>query len=643
MTMAAMDIDHLLTSMRGMKVELMISCTDLADLDTFTKSDPMCVLFVKSMGKWVEYDRTESIKNTLNPKFERSFVIEFDPRTYQYMRFSIYDIDYNNAKLELQDFVGCVDLNFMDLISAKDTMYTCNKVLRVQESSKPRGTISITSEIMKETRDSVNIHVTARKLDKSKGMFSKKHDVYLEISKELSRDSGNFQPVYRSDVYPKSNKPRWRPFSFNLQKLCNNEWTRNLKISCYRLVPKEGAGQKFEIIGEVSTTLEDLHKKDTTRTDSFITLPLKNPKDQNKHKWDLRIIKFRVDRQHTLIDYLRGGLHLNLMVAIDFTASNGSLNDIYSLHNIRDLDANPYLHILQTVGRVISDCNFDRKVALYGFGAKWNDKEYPSHCFPLSGDKTSPYVRDIEEVIRKYKELLPVLTFSGPTMLAPIIDKAVALEESQNSSKENHIYTVLLVITDGVINDMNNVIKRLIENSHRALSVVFIGVGPADFSLMEHFSDNAGLLKVEKTGKSSERQNTHFLPFSMDVEETDGDKRLKRDVMTALSKQILQYYKNVEPNKPQMRRRDQLNSVPWEAILSTPTVEEEDNLKRSKSRISIMSVKHTKPMCPTCGAAIDVSKTGRNHTTHNVTERHSMYNSTFSIGGNSTFSLGATI
>ncbi|XP_033740155.1 copine-3-like isoform X2 [Pecten maximus] len=631
--MAAVDIDNLLISMRGMKVELMISCTDLADLDTFTKSDPMCVLFVKSMGKWVEYDRTESIINTLNPKFEKSFVIEFDPRTYQYMRFSIYDIDYNNAKLELQDFVGSVDLNFMDLISAKDTMCTCNKILRIQESSKPRGTISITSEIMTETRDTVNIHVTARKLDKSKGMFSKKHDVYLEISKELSRDSGNYQPVYRSDVYPKSNKPRWRPFSFNLQKLCNNDWTRNLKISCYRPLPKDADGPKIELIGDVSTTLGDLHKKDTTRTDSFITLPLKNPKDQNKHKWDLRIIKFRVDRLHTLIDYLRGGLHLNLMVAIDFTASNGSLNDIYSLHNIRDLDVNPYLHILQTVGRVISDCNFDRKVALYGFGAKWNDKEYPSHCFPLSGDKTSPYMRDIEEVIQKYKEILPVLTFSGPTMLAPIIDKAVALEESQNSSKENHIYTVLLVITDGVINDMNNVIKRLIENSHRALSVVFVGVGPADFSLMDYFSDSAGLLKLEKTGRSSERQNTHFLPYVKEVGDTDGDKILKRDVMTVLSKHVLQFYKNVEPNKPKIRRHDQLNSVPWEAILSTPTVETDDQLARSKSRISAMSVKHTKPMCPTCGAAIDVSKTGKPHAIHNSTERHSMFNSTFSLGG----------
>ena len=37
---------------------------------------------------------------------------------------------------------------------------------------------------------------------------------------------------------------------------------------------------------------------------------------------------------------------------------------------------------------------------------------------------------------------------------------------------------------DGVINDMGKVIKRLVLNSHMPFSVIFIGVGPADFTLM---------------------------------------------------------------------------------------------------------------------------------------------------------------
>ena len=54
--------------LRGAKVELMIACTDLADLDVFSKTDPMCVLFVKKFGQWKEFGRTEAVDETLNPK-----------------------------------------------------------------------------------------------------------------------------------------------------------------------------------------------------------------------------------------------------------------------------------------------------------------------------------------------------------------------------------------------------------------------------------------------------------------------------------------------------------------------------------------------------------------------------------------------
>lgn len=49
-------------------VELLVSGRDLADLDVFTKTDPMCVLFVRQFGQWKEHGRTEAIRSTLNPK-----------------------------------------------------------------------------------------------------------------------------------------------------------------------------------------------------------------------------------------------------------------------------------------------------------------------------------------------------------------------------------------------------------------------------------------------------------------------------------------------------------------------------------------------------------------------------------------------
>ena len=65
--------EHLPPHMRSQnpdRVELMISCTDLANLDTFTKSDPMCALFSRQFGQWTELARTEAIIESLNPKVQ---------------------------------------------------------------------------------------------------------------------------------------------------------------------------------------------------------------------------------------------------------------------------------------------------------------------------------------------------------------------------------------------------------------------------------------------------------------------------------------------------------------------------------------------------------------------------------------------
>lgn len=65
---------------RKFKIELSISCTELRDVDTISKSDPVCFLYRAGNGKaaaaandsdddkWSLVGRTEMISNNLNPK-----------------------------------------------------------------------------------------------------------------------------------------------------------------------------------------------------------------------------------------------------------------------------------------------------------------------------------------------------------------------------------------------------------------------------------------------------------------------------------------------------------------------------------------------------------------------------------------------
>ncbi|XP_027524963.1 copine-8-like [Corapipo altera] len=83
------------------RVEITVSCRQLLDRDTFSKSDPLCVLYTQRPGshQWREFGRTEVIDNSLNPDFLRKFVLDFCFEERQNLRFDLYDVDSKSPDL----------------------------------------------------------------------------------------------------------------------------------------------------------------------------------------------------------------------------------------------------------------------------------------------------------------------------------------------------------------------------------------------------------------------------------------------------------------------------------------------------------------------------------------------------------------
>ncbi len=63
----------------------------LIDMDVFSKSDPICVLFVKEFGndRWKEFGRTEIVWNNLNPNWVKKFVMNYYFEEAQKLRFEV--------------------------------------------------------------------------------------------------------------------------------------------------------------------------------------------------------------------------------------------------------------------------------------------------------------------------------------------------------------------------------------------------------------------------------------------------------------------------------------------------------------------------------------------------------------------------
>ena len=65
---------------------------------------------------WVKFDKTEMIKDNLNPDFEKSFIINYYFERHQYLRFEV--VDGNNATGGL-DLIGTVETTLGNIVGAK--------------------------------------------------------------------------------------------------------------------------------------------------------------------------------------------------------------------------------------------------------------------------------------------------------------------------------------------------------------------------------------------------------------------------------------------------------------------------------------------------------------------------------------------
>jgi hypothetical protein len=85
-------------------------------------------------------------------------------------------------------------------------------------------------------------------------------------------------------------------------------------------------------------------------------------------------------------------------------------------------------------------------------------------------------------------------------------------------STKSSTYYVLLVITDGRINDYQDTVDLIVKASSLPLSILFVGVGNGDedndkktFHALQTLDEETLSLKCSKTGKICERDIVDFI------------------------------------------------------------------------------------------------------------------------------------
>lgn len=182
---------------------------------------------------------------------------------------------------------------------------------------------------------------------------------------------------------------------------------------------------------------------------------------------------------------------------------------------------------------------------VFGFGAQLPPAWQVSHVFPINFNPANPFCAGIEGVVQAYQQCLPQLKLWGPTNFSPIINHVACFARQALRQSVASQYFVLLIITDGVITDMDQTRSAIVEASRLPMSIIIVGVGGADFSEME-FLDSDDKLLHSPRGEVASRDIVQFVPFR----DFQGNSvALAQSVLAELPDQVASFFnsRNMKP------------------------------------------------------------------------------------------------
>uniref|UniRef100_A0A8C8F4Z3 C2 domain-containing protein n=1 Tax=Oncorhynchus tshawytscha TaxID=74940 RepID=A0A8C8F4Z3_ONCTS len=480
------------------------------------------VLYVQGIGtkEWREFGRTEVIDNTLNPNFVRKFFLDFFFEEKQNLRFDVYNVDSRSSNISKFDFLGQTFCTLGEIIGSTGGRLE-NSLSGIP--GKKLGAIIFTAEELSNCRDIATMQLCANKLDKKD--FFGKSDPFLVFYR--SNEDGTFTICHKTEVVKNTLNPVWQPFTIPVRALCNGDYDRTVKVDVYDW-DRDGS---HDFIGEFTTSYRDFSRGqnqfnvyEVSHICLFIFSSIQCIRK-------VTLLSFKVESEYTFVDFIRG-----------------DPSQPTSLHYMNPYQMNAYAMALKAVGDIIQDYDSDKLFPAYGFGAKLPPDGKISHAFPLSGDNENPNCVGIEGVLEAYFQSLRTVQLYGPTNFSPVINQVARSAQDVTDGSQ---YFVLLMITDGVISDMLQTKEAVVNAAALPMSIIIIGVGPAEFDAMEELDGDE--VRVSFSGHFAERDIVQFVPFR-DYMDRSGNQvlsmaRLAKDVLAEIPEQLLGFMKTrgIEP------------------------------------------------------------------------------------------------
>jgi hypothetical protein len=250
-------------------------------------------------------------------------------------------------------------------------------------------------------------------------------------------------------------------------------------------------------------------------------------------------ISLKIQRSYQLIDYLEEGLEMKMIMAIDFTKSNGNPNIAGSLHEFNTNQENPYEKSMRICGDLISPYSTHNTFPCFGFGAIIPNKPKVSFCFnlDLNSNDNNPEIETMDKVLEIYNETLRKIRFKDPTYFCPIINKVIEMAK-KNKEDNIMIYKILIIMTDGKIKDRIETVNAICEAAKYPISIIIVGVGGCNFDDMYKLEEKAEFL-INKERMQINRKIIDFIPF---IKYESNIPLLKEKIFEDIPSKIIEFF-----------------------------------------------------------------------------------------------------
>ncbi|KAK0602892.1 hypothetical protein LWI29_037974 [Acer saccharum] len=344
-----------------------------------------------------------------------------------------------DAEVNEQDFLGEASCFLSEIVTKQNRTSTLNLHDKRTGVSRNLGTLSVHAEETVASRSAIEISFHCSHLA-NVDLFSKS-DPFLRISRIV--ENGDCVPICKTKVINDNSNPIWRPITLSMQQCGSKE--NPLIIECFDF----NASGNHVLLGKIQKSMADQQRLHQEQSGANFVLPSAHHNHEKVLKSQQFVDKCIEKEQYTFLDYISSGFELNFMVAVDFT-----------------------------VGEVIQFYDSDRRFPAWGFGGNPFNGAV-SHCFNLNGMPNGSEVEGVDGIMAAYASALHNVALAGPTLFGPVINMAAEIAGQSLSHNDRSKYFVLLIITDGVLTDLQETKDALVRASDLPLSILTVGVGGA--------------------------------------------------------------------------------------------------------------------------------------------------------------------